>query len=59
MNEVFEFLDLPNHNIRNLKKKNVAEYPPMRTETRQKLCNFFSEYNEKLYDMLKVRYDWR
>ena len=59
MNEVFEFLDLPNHNIRNLKKKNVAEYPPMRTETRQKLCNFFSEYNEELYDMLKVRYDWR
>jgi len=59
LNEVFEFLDLPNHNIRNLKKKNVAEYPPMRTETRQKLCNFFSEYNEELYDMLKVRYDWR
>ncbi len=59
MNEVFEFLDLPDHNIRNLEKKNVAEYPPMKTETRQKLCDFFSEYNEKLYDMLNVRYDWR
>ena len=59
MNEIFEFLDLPDHNITNLEKKNVAEYPPMRTETRQKLCDFFSEYNEKLYDMLKVRYDWR
>lgn len=59
MNEVFEFLDLPNHNIRNLEKKNVAEYPPMKTETRQKLYDFFSKYNEKLYDMLNVRYDWR
>ena len=58
MNEVFEFLDLPKHNVRNLKKRNVAEYPPMRKETRQKLCHFFSKYN-KLYDMVKVRYDWR
>ena len=58
MNEIFEFLDLPDHDITNLEKKNVAEYPPMRIETRQKLCDFFSEYNEKLYDMLKVRYDW-
>ena len=59
MNEIFRFLDLPDHTIRNLEKKNVAEYPPMKIETRQKLCNFFSEHNEKLYDMLKIRYDWR
>ena len=58
MNEIFGFLNLPPAEIKNLEKKNVAEYTPMKVETRKKLMEFFLPYNDKLYDMLKVDYNW-
>ena len=55
---IFGFLNLPPAEIKNLEKKNVAEYTPMKVETRKKLMEFFLPYNDKLYDMLKVDYNW-
>ena len=59
MEQVFKFLDLPKFEIKNIQKSNVAEYPTMKEKTRECLKDFFESHNEKLYHMLKVRYDWR
>ena len=58
MEQVFRFLDLPNFKIKNTQKSNVAEYPNMEKKTRDLLREFFRPYNEKLYDMLKIDYNW-
>ena len=59
MEQVFRFLDLPNFKIKKLKKlSNVWEYPNMEKKTRDLLREFFRPYNEKLYDMLKIDYNW-
>lgn len=59
MEQVFEFLNLSKYKIKNVQKSNVAEYPDMKEKTRDVLREFFTPYNEKLYDMLKIDYNWR
>jgi len=58
-NKIFDFLDLPRHNIKNFKKQNVSKYPPIKEETRKFLIDYFKPYNEKLYKLINENYDWR
>jgi hypothetical protein len=55
---IFDFLGLPNHRIKDLTKRNEAEYPPMNPDTRKMLIEYFKPYNEKLYSLLGRRFDW-
>jgi len=58
LNKVFEFLDLPHHEIPNLSKINVGKYSPMSESTRKSLVEFYGPYNAKLNSLLKTNYDW-
>ena len=59
MNEIFEFLEIKECNIDDFEKKNVAKYPPMKKETRKKLVKFFEPFNDELYNMLNVNFEWK
>jgi hypothetical protein len=58
MNDLFQFLDLPEYKIGNIEKKNVAKYTPMKKETRGKLEKFFLPHNQELYNMLENDFEW-
>lgn len=58
LDTVFKFLDVPQEKINDLKKINVAKYPPMSNSTRKKLLEYFQIYNEKLFKLLNCRFEW-
>lgn len=58
MNEIFQFLDLPQYNMINFIKTNTAKYPPMKEETRKSLLDYFRPHNEQLYEIIGKRFDW-
>jgi len=59
LNKIFIFLGLEPETIPNLEKVNVAKYPPMEQNTRLKLLEFYSKYNQDLYDMLNLEFPWQ
>lgn len=54
----FEFLNLPYKKIENIKTLKVSKYPPMKNETRKFLLDYFKPHNEKLYQLINMRFDW-
>ena len=56
--KVFEFLEIPNFSIKSFEKQKISDYPKMNDETRKEISKFFSEYNEKLYQMINTKFDW-
>jgi hypothetical protein len=58
LQEVFRFLGLPEYEIKNTDKVNVAKYEKMKLETREKLVEFFRPYNKKLFGLLNRQFDW-
>ena len=58
LQDVFEFLRLPEYNIKNTKKVNVSKYEKMDEETRNILIDYFRPYNEKLFEFLNRKFDW-
>ena len=49
---VFDFLNLDDYNIINLKKSNVGKYLPIKEPTRNFLKDYFKSYNIRLYRLL-------
>lgn len=58
MNDIFQFLNLPEYEIPNTEKVNVSKYSKMNPETRKILIDFFKPYNEQLYKFLNRKFDW-
>ena len=58
LKDVFEFLGLPEYNIKDTKKVNVSKYEKMDEETRNILIDYFRPYNEKLFEFLNRKFDW-
>ena len=58
VNNIFQFLNLPIHTIRNLEKKNVRILPKMTKQTRDELIEFFKPHNERLFKMINKKFDW-
>lgn len=58
LKETFEFLNVPPYSIKKLKNKNVSSYKSMKSNTRKMLEHFFQPYNEELYDLLKIDFNW-
>jgi hypothetical protein len=55
MEELCRFLDIPASSLPNLKlpvENEEISFDSMKTETRQRLSDFFAEFNRKLYDLL-------
>lgn len=58
LQSIFQFLNLPNYSIKDIQKRNVGKYLPMKTETRKKLIDYFKPYNEDLYKLIDKHFDW-
>jgi len=59
LNNVLQFLDLPNWELNEYPMHNIRKYPPMRDETRKILTEYFKPYNEELYNFLGVDFNWK
>ena len=58
MNQVFDFLGIPIHQIKLLNKQNVGKYKPMSNSTRKFLIDYFKSHNERLYQFLQQDFEW-
>ena len=58
LNQVFEFLSLPDYNIRNIQKRKLADYEKMNDSTRERLLKYYKPYNEKLFEIIKQKFEW-
>jgi len=59
-NTVFQFLDLPPSETKNLEKSNVGEYQmkTMKESTRKFLVDYFRPHNERLSNYLNMEFEW-
>ena len=58
-NEVFEFLGIPKWNDMQYKQFQKRKYPKkMEDSTRQKLLKYFKPHNEKLFELINMRFNW-
>ena len=59
INQVFAFLDLPEHHFTNYPKYNGGgSYAQMSTETYEMLSDFYRPYNKQLEKFLGMRFNW-
>ena len=58
LNKIYDFLEIPAINVKNLEKHKVASYPKMKNETRKFLVDLYKSHNKELFDMIKQKFDW-
>ncbi|MGD1713242.1 sulfotransferase domain-containing protein [Dapis sp. BLCC M172] len=58
LKEVFEFLGLPNHQVKNNRKYNERSYQPIDEKMRSTLAEYFQPYNQRLEEYLGVKFNW-
>ena len=58
LNKIYDFLEIPQINLKNLEKHKVASYPPMKDETRKFLVDLYKIHNEELFRMISKEFDW-
>jgi len=58
LEQVFNFLSLPNEQIKNLQNRKVENYQKMSEDTRQFLRKLYKPHNEKLFKFLKKKFEW-
>ncbi len=59
LQQVFEFLEIPDYSLSDYPKYNSGSYPNISNELRQKLSDFFRPHNQKLEDYLGKKFDWK
>ena len=58
MKYIFDFLGLPNRQLRSYRKYYAINYPNMDANTRKRLISYFEPYNRRLYGYLRVNFGW-
>ena len=58
LNKIYDFLEIPQINLKNLEKHKVTSYPPMKDETRKFLVKLYKTHNEELFEMISTEFDW-
>ena len=58
MQQVFEFLDLPNIQNNHYQKYNVGAYPQVKDDIREQLTKFFTPHNQRLEEYLQMDFNW-
>lgn len=59
VNQVFDFLELPNWEIEHYEQCNSNSYQSMiEPATRESLVEFYKTHNESLYKLLGINFDW-
>ncbi len=57
-NQIFNFIGVDNYKVNTQQNHNVSKYETMKPQTRKKLTEYFQPYNEKLYKLLGINYNW-
>ncbi|AFZ35723.1 sulfotransferase [Stanieria cyanosphaera PCC 7437] len=58
MEQVFSFLDLPNHPISNYLKVNAGSYQNSDSQLKSTLTNYFQAHNRQLEEHLGIKFNW-
>jgi tetratricopeptide (TPR) repeat protein len=58
MEQVFDFLSLPNYQASNYSICNPGSYPPIGEELRGELVDFFRPHNQRLEAYLETQFNW-
>jgi hypothetical protein len=58
LNKIYDFLEIPQINLKNLEKHKVASYSPMNDKTRKILVDLYKIRNEELFKMINKKFDW-
>ncbi|NER06101.1 MAG: hypothetical protein F6K17_27690 [Okeania sp. SIO3C4] len=58
MKQVFEFLELPDHQLSEYRKLNPGSYSPINNQMRQRLSEYFQPHNQRLEEYLGMQFDW-
>lgn len=59
VNQVFDFLGLPNYQVANLARKNQGSYEVKDQKLYNQLTEFYQPYNQKLEEYLGVQFNWQ
>ena len=59
MKQVFQFLELPEHQLSEYRKLNPGNYSPINDEMRQKLSEYFQPHNQRLEEYLGIQFNWK
>jgi len=57
-NKIFEFLNISKFEVKNTKKMEKGNYPPMKSETRNLLLDYFRSHNHELFELINIKFDW-
>ena len=58
MQQVHNFLGIPDYPLADYPKYNIGSYPQVSSELRQKLADFFRPHNQKLEEYLGRKFNW-
>lgn len=58
LNKVFSFLKLKPYTVDVRNPEAHSNYPPMETEMRKKLVEYYRPYNQKLEELLGMQFNW-
>ena len=58
LSQTLTFLGLSPCNLEEYQRFNIGDNPPMSDKLREKLINYFSPYNQQLFDDLQVNWNW-
>ena len=58
LEQVFNFLGIPNEKIQNIQNRKVGNYQKMNENTREYLKKLFQPHNEKLFKILGREFEW-
>ena len=57
-NKIFEFLNISKFEVKNTKKMEKGNYPPIKSETRNLLLDYFRPHNHELFELINMKFDW-
>jgi len=57
-NKIFEFLNISKFEVKNTKRMEKGNYPPMKSETRNLLLDYFRPHNHELFELINMEFDW-
>ena len=57
-NKIFEFLNISKFEVKNTKKMQKGNYPPIKSETRNLLLDYFRPHNHELFELINMKFDW-
>ena len=57
-NKIFKFLNISQFEVKNTEKMEKGNYPPMKSETRNLLLDYFRPYNRELFELINMEFYW-